>query len=204
MKKITIIIFFSLFIFGCSEEISLEKPKKEIDKETFANIIYDISLLEGHMASYNLNQEVFKDSSRQMYQAIFDKYKINKEDFKENNDYYLLTEEYQAISNKVLERIKIEELKYKDVKPFTTISFVQFNQLLEKDNFVEFFKKDTMFSYQKKIDSVLNFYRKNSHQLASLNIDSLNFELNIKNIRRNKKFYNMFEKEEVSIFKKQK
>ena len=143
MKNIITILFISFLIFGCSQEISVKKPKNLIQKEIFSNLLYDITVLEGHMASYNLNQEIFKDSSRQMYQGIFEKYNITKQDFKENNDFYILTEEYQKISEKVLEKIKLEELKYKDVKPFTTISYVQFNQLFENDNLVDFFKDGT-------------------------------------------------------------
>jgi len=186
MYKI-ISVFIFVFIFAkCSHKTQIENPTNLIDEDTFVNVIYDISILEGHMASYNLNQDIYKDSARRMYKGVFEKYEISAVDFKENNDYYILVGKYSDMSKKVLERLKIEEEKYKEVKPYHTISFVQFNQLFKKDNFSDFLKKDTNFSRIEKLDSVLIFYRNNRLRLDSLDIDSLNFELNIKNLKQNK------------------
>lgn len=192
-------LFLLLLLVGsCKSENIGKKPSPFIEKEQFINLIYDINVLEGSLSNFNLNKDLIKDSAMTLYKGIFQKHEITYEDFKNNQEYYVLTDKYKEISEKVLEKVKKEEEKYKDVTPVKIISFIQLSQLFEGDGLLPFFEKDTTKTYNQRLDSALSYYRINKHRLSSINLDSISFEVNI---RKFKKGVDLFQQKK-SIFKK--
>lgn len=177
---------FALFLFfgSCKSENIGKKPSPFIERDQFIELIYDINILEGSLSNFNLNKDLVKDSAMTMYKGIFEKYNISNKDFKNNQEYYVLTDKYKEVSERVLEKIREEEEKYKDVVPVKIISFIQFSQLLEEDKFLSYFKTDTVQTYNQRLDSALQYYRINQHRLESIDLDSISFEVNIRKFKK--------------------
>ena len=191
---------FVLFLFSvsCKSENIGKKPSLFIEKEQFIELIYDINILEGGLSNFNLNQDLVKDSAITLYKGVFDKYNISYEDFKNNQEYYVLTDKYKEISEKALEKVRKEEEKYKDVTPIISISFIQFSQLLDGDKLLSYFNTDTTKTYNQRLDSALIYYRINQHRLASINLDSISFEVNIRKFKKGTDLFQL----KKSVFKK--
>jgi hypothetical protein len=187
-----------LFFGSCKSENIGKKPSPFIKKEQFIELIYDINILEGGLSNFNLNQDLVKDSAMTLYKGVFEKHNIGYDDFKKNQEYYVLTDKYKEVSEKVLEKVRKEEEKYKDVTPVKVISFIQFSQLLEGDGFLPYFNEDTIKTYNERLDSALVYYRINQYRLTSINLDSISFEVNI---RKFKKGIDLFQQKK-SVFKK--
>lgn len=175
---------FFLLLGSCKSENIGKEPSPFIEKEQFIDLIYDINILEGGLTNFNMNKDLVKDSEMTMYKGIFEKYGITNEVFKSNQEYYVLTDKYKEISERVLDKIRKEEEKYKDVVPVKIISFIQFSQLLEEDKLLSYFKTDTTDSYNQRLDSALQYYRINQHRLESIDLDSISFEVNIRKFKR--------------------
>jgi hypothetical protein len=192
--------FLTLFFFlgSCKSENIGKKPSPFIEKEEFIELVFDINILEGGLSNFNLNQDLVKDSAMTMYKGIFEKYNIDHNDFKNNQEYYVLTDKYKEVSERVLEKIREQEEKYKDVTPIKIISFIQFSQLLEGDGFLPYFNTDTTKTYSQRLDSVLSYYRINQYRLEGIPLDSISFEVNI---RKFKKGTDLFQQKQ-SVFKK--
>jgi len=187
-----------LFFASCGIGNKYEKPKPFIEQDKFVELIYDINILEGGLSNLNISQDVIKDSAMTMYNGIFEKYNIDFNTYKENQEYYVLAGDYKQIAEKVLEKIKAEEEKYINEAAAKNMSFIQFSELLEGDNFLNYFKTDKTKTYSQRLDSALFYYRINKHRLGSIDIDSVSFEVNI---RRFKKGSDLFQLEQ-SVFKK--
>ena len=184
MKKFTLIIIAFILIAQCKSENNIDdEPDNFLGKEKFTQLVYDINLLEGHLSNFNLNRDVMKDSAMKLYKGVFENYDIDYEDFKENQDYYILTDQYKEISQEVLDKITKEQVKYKDVKPVKIMSLVQFNELFKGDKLLVFMKEDSNTTYQERLDSVLRFYRNDPQKLEKVIMDSVSFEVNIAKLR---------------------
>ena len=118
-----------------------------------------------------------------LYKGVFENYDIDYKDFKENQNYYILTDQYKEISLEVLDKITKEQVKYKDVKPVKIMSLVQFNELFKGDKLLVFMKEDTNTTYQERLDSVVRFYRNDPQKLEKVIMDSVSFEVNIAKLR---------------------
>ena len=194
-------LFFAIafsFIGSCSSNEINKKPTPFIEREEFIEIIYDVNILEGGLSNLNMNQDLIKDSAMTLYNGIFEKYNIDFNTFKANQEYYVLSDKYKEVSERVLEKIKLEEEKYKNETAAKNMSFIQFSELLEGDKFLNYFNTDKTKTYVQRLDSALVYYRINKHRLASINMDSVSFELNV---RKLKKGADLFQLEE-SVFKK--
>jgi hypothetical protein len=191
MKQTKLHIFFLLLsLFACKPENSIDNlPSNFIEKDRFIELVYDVNVLEGNLGNFNLNKDLLMDSSMQLYKGIFEKYYINYEDFKENQEYYILTDQYREVSKKALELVITEEEKYTEIKPINILSFIQFNQLFEANGHLDYMEKDTSFSYSEKLDSMLNYYRVNPASLKDFSIDSISFVVNISKLRKGKDLF---------------
>ena len=184
MKKFTLIIIVFVLITQCKSENNIDnEPDNFLGKEKFTQLVYDINLLEGHLSNFNLNRDVMKDSAMKLYKGVFENYDIDYKDFKENQNYYILTDQYKEISQEVLDKITKEQVKYKDVKPVKIMSLVQFNELFKGDKLLVFMKEDTNTTYQERLDSVVRFYRNDPQKLEKVIMDSVSFEVNIAKLR---------------------
>ena len=184
MKKFTLIIIAFILIAQCKSENNIDdEPDNFLGKEKFTQLVYDINLLEGHLSNFNLNRDVMKDSAMKLYKGVFENYDIDYKDFKENQNYYILTDQYKEISQEVLDKITKEQVKYKDVKPVKIMSLVQFNELFKGDKLLVFMKEDSNTTYQERLDSVLRFYRNDPQKLEKVIMDSVSFEVNIAKLR---------------------
>ena len=184
MKKFTLIIIVFVLITQCKSENNIDnEPDNFLGKEKFTQLVYDINLLEGHLSNFNLNRDVIKDSAMKLYKGVFENYDIDYKDFKENQNYYILTDQYKEISQEVLDKITKEQVKYKDVKPVKIMSLVQFNELFKGDKLLVFMKEDTNTTYQERLDSVVRFYRNDPQKLEKVIMDSVSFEVNIAKLR---------------------
>ncbi|MDB4088864.1 DUF4296 domain-containing protein [Flavobacteriales bacterium] len=192
------LLILPLLLESCKSENIGKKPDPFIEKEQFIELIYDINILEGGLSNFNLNQDIIKDSAMTMYKGIFEKHNVSFDDFKNNQEYYVLTDKYKEISEKVLEKVRKEEEKYKQVTPVKIISFIQFSALLEGDGLLPFFNKDTTKTYNQRLDSALYYYRINAHRLTSIDLDSISFEVNIRKFKKGADLFQL----KKSVFKK--
>jgi hypothetical protein len=103
-------IFFALFLIGicsCSKN-TIEKPKNLIPKDKMISILYDVSLLEA-VKTQNINGGI---SSKNINKFIFNKYKIDSIQFKENNHYYASDiEEYKKMFEEIKARMEEDNKK---------------------------------------------------------------------------------------------
>lgn len=160
------------------------KPSKFIEPGKFIQIVYDINVLEGGLENFNMNQFEFKDTAMQLYKGLFEKYDLTYETFKNNQDYYILTDQYKDITQRAADSTSYELEKLKDITPIKMMSFIQFSQLLEVDDFKNFMEYNTILNYQEKLDSLLSFYRNNTSELDKITMDSISFEVNIGKMRK--------------------
>ena len=190
MNKFIYILSITFLLFNCKSESNIDNvPSNFIEKEKFIELIYEVNVLEGNLANFNLNRDVMKDSSIRLYKGVFEKYGIDYEDFKANQEYYILTDQYKEISEKALEKVNSEAEKYKDVKPVRIMSLIQFTQLFETDGLLLYMQEDTNSTYNERLDSMLRFYRKNPKSFESFTLDSLSFEVNIAKIRKGRDIF---------------
>lgn len=197
--KIAGFLFASLLFFlSCRTEGEVEQPSPFIEKDTFVEIMYDINILEGGLSNFNIDKKKVKDSAMTFYNGIFEKYNIDSKTFIANQQYYVLTDKYQEVSERVLEKIQAEEEKYKDVEAIKTLSFVQLSQLIEEDGFLPFFNTDTTKTYAQRLDSILGFYRINQYRLEGMPMDSISFEVNINKLKNGVDLF----QQKKSLFKK--
>ena len=184
-KSILYIAVVITTVFGCKSENSMDnKPSKFIEPGKFIQIVYDINVLEGGLENFNMNQFEFKDTAMQLYKGLFEKYDLTYETFKNNQDYYILTDKYKDITQRAADSASYELEKLKDITPIKMMSFIQFSQLLEVDDFKNFMEYNTILNYQEKLDSLLSFYRNNTSELDKITMDSISFEVNIGKMRK--------------------
>jgi len=104
MKKSLLFLSLLILLIGCNDAI-VKKPKKLIDKDDMANIIYDISILEAMRAR---NPSPTEHGITRDY--IYKKYRIDSLQFAQNNEYYASDiQEYKKIYDKVNARVEEEK-----------------------------------------------------------------------------------------------
>lgn len=111
MQKLTFILL--LFIaFSCKEK-NQQKPTHFIDKNRMIDLIVDMKIAEKARTIQNKDKK--KNINYMAY--VYEKYKIDSVQFKENNDYYTdnITQ-YQEIYEEVQKRLKDSVTKYKKIK----------------------------------------------------------------------------------------
>ena len=91
---------------------------------------------------------------------------------------------YKDITQRAADSACYELEKLKDITPIKMMSFIQFSQLLEVDDFKNFMEYNTILNYQEKLDSLLSFYRNNTSELDKITMDSISFEVNIGKMRK--------------------
>lgn len=184
MKNLTF-IFLALILFQCNpEKNSVEKPEGLMSQKQFSNLVYDMNVLEGSIANFNLDKELMRDTSLSMYKGVFEKYEINYDIYKANQEYYILSNLMKDISEVVFERVAKEAEQYEDIEEIKILSFVQLTQLFETDGLSNFINQDTTTTFPERMDSVLRFYRKNQPNLEDFAIDSISFETNIIKLKK--------------------
>ena len=184
MKQL-IYIAVVLIFFQCNPEKNfVEKPDSLMTQKEFEDLVYDMNILEGGIANFNLDRNLMRDTSLSLYQGVFDKHHIDYDTYKANQEYYILSNTMKEVSANVLRRVAKEAEKYKDIEPVKTLSFVQITQLLEYDNLIDFVNKDTSTNFVERMDSLLRFYRVHQSSLQEFAIDSLSFETNLIKLKK--------------------
>lgn len=141
MKKI-IILLSLLIICSCVNKTEAPKPAKPIDKPTMENILYDLALLQA-LKSYSPEKLGKNDINPKTY--IYQKYKIDSLQFVENNKYYASNfTEYQAMFNRVTERLEKEKKAMDDI-----------------------LKKDAIVKNKKRLDSIAAVAKKKAIEKAT-------------------------------------
>lgn len=188
IKKLYIIIVFSSLL-SCSESHVVPTPSKLISQEQFANILYEVNLLEGYLTNQNVNIPNIRNNSLGMYKSVIEKYGLTYEVYQENYAYYSQQSNFSDISTDVLNRLKEKETSLQNVPELKQMSFGEFKQLLKKDSFDVYFKKDTSENLLFKLDTILNFYRANSKKLSIINIDSVSFESSVMRYKKDETLF---------------
>jgi len=179
-----------LFFWQCNPEKNpIDKPEGFMSQKEFANLLYDMNVLEGSIANFNMDRELMRDTSVALYKGVFQKYGITYEIYKANQEYYVLSNTMKEVSEIALNRIVEESKQYEDLEPVKALSFIQLTQLFDTDGLSEFVNKDTNYTFPERMDSLLRFYRKNQDKLANFAIDSLSFETNIIKLKKGKDIF---------------
>lgn len=107
MKKTIYSLVLVILIISCKEK-PVSKPNQMIDKETMANILYDIALLQ---ASVSFKPNVVNENV-EVDQYIYEKYGIDSITLHQNQRFYASdVEAFKKMYADILERIKEEEVK---------------------------------------------------------------------------------------------
>ena len=100
----------SLLIFACQGVDKPKKPKKLISKDKMVDVLYDVYILN---AAKGINKNVLESNGIQPERFLFQKHKIDSLQFAESNNYYAYdTKAYEAIVEKVKERLENDKVKY--------------------------------------------------------------------------------------------
>jgi hypothetical protein len=103
------IILIGLTLLCCGNSDRPEKPDNVIPEEKMSDIIYDVFLLN---AAKGINKRVLEQNGINPQEYIFKKYNIDSLQFAISNDYYAYdTKTYEAIMQKVKQKIEIEKKK---------------------------------------------------------------------------------------------
>ena len=102
-----------ILLIGCKEE----RPEGVLDKGTMTNIIIDVYIGEGKVSALNVK----RDSSLRVFEAyeqlIYDKYAIEKSDYKQSVSYYYDNpEQLDEIYEAVMDSLNVREQKLKEEK----------------------------------------------------------------------------------------
>ncbi|MBO4655555.1 MAG: DUF4296 domain-containing protein [Bacteroidales bacterium] len=91
MKRIWL-IFIPLIVFlvtGCGKKDKQEAPADLIPKAEMIDIITEAWFMEGYLRNTLTDYETSFSTSNMLYDNLFEKYGINKEQFVHSVDYYL-------------------------------------------------------------------------------------------------------------------
>ncbi|MDP3358350.1 MAG: DUF4296 domain-containing protein [Lutibacter sp.] len=103
MKKISFILFLSVFFMACTSNTIIKKPDNLIPKNQMEDLITDMLIAAGAENIKNINLE----RNVNYFPLIFEKYGIDSTRFKESNYYYTSQiDDYEKILRKVDERLK--------------------------------------------------------------------------------------------------
>ena len=102
MKRISYILFLSFFLWNCTSNTIIKKPKNLIPKEKMVDLLTDMLLASGAQKIKNDNLE----RNVNYFPLVFEKYHIDSTQFKESNYYYTSKiDDYNDILGKVGERL---------------------------------------------------------------------------------------------------
>jgi hypothetical protein len=103
MKKISFILFLSVFFMACTSNTIIKKPDHLISKNQMVDLLTDMLIAAGAENIKNIDLE----RNVNYYPLVFEKYGIDSTRFKESNHYYTSQiDEYEKILKKVDERLK--------------------------------------------------------------------------------------------------
>ena len=117
MKKISYLIFLSIFFMACTSNTIIKKPDHLISKNQMVDLLTDMLIASGaeNIKNSNLERNV------NYFPLVFEKYGIDSTRFKESNYYYTSRiDEYEQILQKVDARLKAmkkeidDDIKLKD------------------------------------------------------------------------------------------
>lgn len=199
MNKLLLILGVLLLVQCIPDKITVSKPDHFLKKSAFAELMYDINLLEGNLSNINLDTKLMADTALGMYAGVFEKHGITYSIFQANQEYYILANKMKGIAETVLERVEKEAEQYKDLEAIRPVSFVQLNQLLTQEGMVDYMTNDTSSTYPERLDSVLRYFRTKPEKLAEFTIDSTSFEVAILKLKKGKDVY----REQSIFFNKQ-
>ena len=106
-----------LMLFSCEralpkDESVIKIPNHLLSEEVFTELYYDAQLTEGAVRIEIGKGVKSKEISAYLYQQLFDKYGITKDDFEANIRYYASDPEVmQEIQTEVVNRLTLEESK---------------------------------------------------------------------------------------------
>ena len=111
MKNLLYILIL-IILFSCNKE-EIKKPQNFIEKDKMIDLILDMKIAEKARTIINKN----KKKNQKYMSLVFEKYKIDSTQFKENNDYYTeKLELYEEIYQEVQKRLNDSVKKYEDLK----------------------------------------------------------------------------------------
>lgn len=100
----------SLLIFACQGVDKPKKPKNLISKDKMVDVLYDVYILN---AAKGINRKVLESKGIQPERFLFQKHKIDSLQFAQSNNYYAYdTKAYEAIVEKVKERMENDKITY--------------------------------------------------------------------------------------------
>ncbi|HCE54324.1 MAG: DUF4296 domain-containing protein [Lutibacter sp.] len=103
MKKISFILFLSVFFMACTSNTIIKKPDNLIPKNQMEDLITDMLIAAGAENIKNVDLE----RNVNYFPLVFEKYGIDSTRFKESNYYYTSQiDDYEKILKKVNERLK--------------------------------------------------------------------------------------------------
>ena len=103
MKKISFILFLSIFFMACTSNTIIKKPDNLIPKNKMEDLITDMLIAAGAENIKNIDLE----RNVNYFSLVFEKYGIDSTRFKESNYYYTSQiDDYEKILKKVNERLK--------------------------------------------------------------------------------------------------
>jgi hypothetical protein len=103
MKKISFILFLSIFFMACTSNTIIKKPDNLIPKNQMEDLITDMLIAAGAENIKNIDLE----RNVNYFPLVFEKYGIDSTRFKESNYYYTSQiDDYEKILKKVDERLK--------------------------------------------------------------------------------------------------
>lgn len=102
MKKFSYLLFVSFFLWNCTSNTIIKKPKNLIPKDQMVDLLTDMLLASGAEKINNENNE----RNVNYFPLVYEKYHIDSTQFKESNYYYTSKiDDYNEILSKVGERL---------------------------------------------------------------------------------------------------
>lgn len=109
MKKISYILFLSVFLMACTSNTIIKKPDNLIPKNQMVDLLTDMLIAAGAENIKNVDLE----RNVNYFPLVFEKYGIDSTRFRESNYYYTSQiDDYEKILKEVDERLKTLKEKF--------------------------------------------------------------------------------------------
>lgn len=114
MRQLSVILIILVSLVSCQDVKRMEKPEDLIPKDKMADILVEMSLVQGAKSA---NRRLFEETGLKPKAYLWERFDIDSLQFVESNNYYAENyDEYQDIYLEVQQRLEVLQVKYDSLR----------------------------------------------------------------------------------------